>query len=114
MTTSGWPTPRSHPDETAAACTGFLRFSAGCFVDHGIPLIERVATDNAKAYRVSHVGPNSPAPGLPVFQIGQPENQLESHVGDLVGDGVGAFLVGGRGPGDRSGPPTDRLRCDSA
>ena len=43
-----------HPDETATTCADFLRAAASWFADHGIARIERVMTDNAKAYRVSH------------------------------------------------------------
>jgi transposase InsO family protein len=43
-----------HPDETAATCAGFLRAAAAWFTTVGIERIERVMTDNAKAYRVSH------------------------------------------------------------
>lgn len=43
-----------HPDETAATCADFLRRAAVWFTDHGIDRIERVMTDNAKAYRISH------------------------------------------------------------
>ena len=43
-----------HPDETAATCADFLRAAAAWLADHGIRRIERVMTDNARAYRVSH------------------------------------------------------------
>jgi transposase InsO family protein len=43
-----------HPDETAATCAAFLRSAAAFFAAHGIAQIERVMTDNAKAYRISH------------------------------------------------------------
>jgi transposase InsO family protein len=43
-----------HSDETAATCGDFLRAAAAWFAGHGIDQIERVMTDNAKAYRVSH------------------------------------------------------------
>lgn len=43
-----------HPDETAATCAAFLRSAAAWFTATGIPRIERVLTDNAKAYRASH------------------------------------------------------------
>jgi transposase InsO family protein len=43
-----------HPDETAATCADFLRAAAAWFTGQGIGHIERVMTDNAKAYRVSH------------------------------------------------------------
>ena len=42
-----------HHDETAATCAGFLRAAAAWFSDHGVARIERVMTDNAKAYRIS-------------------------------------------------------------
>jgi transposase InsO family protein len=42
-----------HSDETAATCAAFLRAAAAWFADHGIDRIERVMTDNAKAYRIS-------------------------------------------------------------
>lgn len=45
-----------HPDETAATCAAFLRSAAAWFAGHGIDRIERVMTDNAKAYRISHAG----------------------------------------------------------
>jgi transposase InsO family protein len=43
-----------HPDETAATCADFLRAAAAWFAGQGVGHIERVMTDNAKAYRVSH------------------------------------------------------------
>ncbi|MGY1635017.1 IS481 family transposase, partial [Geodermatophilus sp. SYSU D01186] len=43
-----------HPDETAATCAGFLHSAAAWFAEHGIDRIERVMTDNARAYRISH------------------------------------------------------------
>ncbi len=43
-----------HPDEKAVTCAAFLHRAAAWFADHGIPRIERVMTDNAKAYRISH------------------------------------------------------------
>ena len=43
-----------HPDETAATCAAFLRAAAAWFAAHGIDRIERVMTDNARAYRTSH------------------------------------------------------------
>jgi transposase InsO family protein len=43
-----------HPDETATTCAAFLRSAAAWFASAGIPHIERVLTDNAKAYRTSH------------------------------------------------------------
>jgi transposase InsO family protein len=43
-----------HPDETATTCAGFLRAAAAWFASVGIDRIERVMTDNAKAYRTSH------------------------------------------------------------
>jgi transposase InsO family protein len=43
-----------HSDETAATCAGFLRRAAAWFSTLGIDRIERVMTDNAKAYRISH------------------------------------------------------------
>jgi transposase InsO family protein len=43
-----------HSDETAATCAGFLRAAAAWFADHGIDRIERVMTDNARVYRISH------------------------------------------------------------
>jgi transposase InsO family protein len=42
-----------HPDETAATCAAFLRSAAAWFATVGINRIERVLTDNAKAYRTS-------------------------------------------------------------
>jgi transposase InsO family protein len=42
-----------HPDEKAVTCAAFLHRAASWFADHGIPRIERVMTDNAKAYRIS-------------------------------------------------------------
>jgi transposase InsO family protein len=44
-----------HSDETAATCADFLRCAASWFAAHGIERIERVMTDNAMAYRRSHV-----------------------------------------------------------
>ena len=43
-----------HADEKAVTCAGFLRRAAAWFAEHGITRIERVMTDNAKAYRISH------------------------------------------------------------
>ena len=43
-----------HPDETATTCAAFLRRAAAWFAAHGIDRIQRVMTDNAKAYRISH------------------------------------------------------------
>lgn len=40
-----------HPDEKAVTCAGFLLRAAEHFAALGIPRIERVMTDNAKAYR---------------------------------------------------------------
>ncbi|WP_097958498.1 IS481 family transposase, partial [Streptomyces sp. wa1002] len=40
-----------HPDEKVATCAGFLTRAAAFFHDQGIPRIERVLTDNARAYR---------------------------------------------------------------
>lgn len=40
-----------HDDETAATCAAFLTRAAAYFASHGIPVIERVMTDNAFAYR---------------------------------------------------------------
>jgi hypothetical protein len=40
------------PDETAKTCARFLVEAAGCFAEHGVR-IERVLTDNAKAYTES-------------------------------------------------------------
>jgi transposase InsO family protein len=42
------------PDETGATCARFLVEAAGFFADHGVR-IERVLTDNAKAYTESVV-----------------------------------------------------------
>ena len=44
-----------HPDETAMTCAAFLRSAAAWFTTVGIDRIERVMTDNAMAYRKSHV-----------------------------------------------------------
>jgi transposase InsO family protein len=43
-----------HPDETGATCAGFLERAAAYFAEYGITRIERVMTDNAFAYRLSH------------------------------------------------------------
>jgi transposase InsO family protein len=43
-----------HPDEQGATCAGFLMRAAAFFARHGITRIERVMTDNAFAYRLSH------------------------------------------------------------
>ena len=43
-----------HPDETGATCAGFLSRAAGVFAEYGITRIERVMSDNAFAYRLSH------------------------------------------------------------
>jgi transposase InsO family protein len=43
-----------HPDEQGATCAGFLERAAAYFADYGITRIERVMTDNAFAYRLSH------------------------------------------------------------
>ncbi len=40
-----------HPDETATTCAGFLTRAAAFFHRQGITRIERVLTDNARAYR---------------------------------------------------------------
>jgi hypothetical protein len=45
-----------HPDETATTCADFLRAAAAWFARHGIGRIERVMTDNAKAYRSATPG----------------------------------------------------------
>ena len=42
------------PDETGPTCARFLVEAAGCFAEHGVR-IERVLTDNAKAYAESVV-----------------------------------------------------------
>jgi transposase InsO family protein len=42
------------PDEKGATCAGFLTRAAEFFHAHGITRIERVMTDNAKNYRISH------------------------------------------------------------
>jgi transposase InsO family protein len=42
-----------HSDERAETCAGFLRSAANWFASVGIDRIERVMTDNAKAYRIS-------------------------------------------------------------
>ena len=44
-----------HPDEKAVTCASFLLRAAGFFADLGIDRIERVMTDNAKAYRSGKV-----------------------------------------------------------
>jgi transposase InsO family protein len=41
-----------HSDEKATTCAGFLLRAAEHFATLGIPRIERVMTDNAKAYRI--------------------------------------------------------------
>ncbi|MGZ4633390.1 MAG: IS481 family transposase [Actinomycetes bacterium] len=41
-----------HPDEKAVTCASFLLRAAEFFASQGIPRIERVMTDNAKAYRL--------------------------------------------------------------
>jgi transposase InsO family protein len=41
------------PDEKGATCAGFLVRAAAYFRGHGVPVIERVITDNAFAYRHS-------------------------------------------------------------
>jgi transposase InsO family protein len=43
-----------HTDEKADTCAGFLRRAADFYADHGIAGVERVLTDNAMAYRLSH------------------------------------------------------------
>ncbi len=43
-----------HPDETGVTCAGFLIRAAHFFAGCGITRIERVMTDNAFAYRLSH------------------------------------------------------------
>ena len=43
-----------HPDETGATCAGFLSRAANFFATCGITRIERVMTDNAFSYRLSH------------------------------------------------------------
>ncbi|MGA5824448.1 IS481 family transposase [Kitasatospora sp. NPDC094028] len=42
------------PDEKGATCAGFLTRAAAFFHAHGITHINRVMTDNAKNYRLSH------------------------------------------------------------
>ena len=42
-----------HADEKAATCSDFLRRAVSFFADLGIDRIERVLTDNARAYRHS-------------------------------------------------------------
>ncbi|MBC2908363.1 integrase core domain-containing protein, partial [Streptomyces cupreus] len=42
------------PDEKGATCAGFLTRAAAFFRTHNITRIERVMTDNAKNYRLSH------------------------------------------------------------
>ncbi len=42
-----------HDDESGPTCAGFLTRAAAYFAAHGIPVIERVITDNAFAYRRS-------------------------------------------------------------
>ncbi|MFC3588641.1 IS481 family transposase, partial [Streptantibioticus rubrisoli] len=41
-------------DEKGTTCAGFLTRAAAFFATHGIDHIERVMTDNAKNYRISH------------------------------------------------------------
>jgi len=43
-----------HPDETGATCAGFLERAAGFFATCGITRTQRVMTDNAFCYRLSH------------------------------------------------------------
>ena len=43
-----------HPDQTGQTCAGFLERAAAFFAECGITRIERVMTDNAFAYRLSH------------------------------------------------------------
>ena len=43
-----------HPDETGATCARFLERAAACFAACGITRIERVMSDNAFCYRLSH------------------------------------------------------------
>jgi len=43
------------PDEKAATCAGFLTRAAAAFAAAGVPAIRRVLTDNAWAYRRSHL-----------------------------------------------------------
>jgi transposase InsO family protein len=42
------------PDEKGATCAAFIQRAATYFAAHGIPVIERVITDNAFAYRHSN------------------------------------------------------------
>ena len=44
-----------HPDETANTCAGFLRRAVAWFSDQHAVTIRKVLTDNAMAYRTSHV-----------------------------------------------------------
>jgi len=41
-------------DERGPTCAGFLTRALGFFADHGIPTVEAVLTDNAKAYTGRH------------------------------------------------------------
>ena len=43
-----------HPDERGATCAAFLARAAAFFATRGIARIERVMTDNAFSYRLSH------------------------------------------------------------
>jgi transposase InsO family protein len=43
-----------HADEQAVTCADFLTRAARYYADHGVTRIERVMTDNARAYTVSH------------------------------------------------------------
>lgn len=42
------------PDEKGATCGAFIQRAAAYFADHGIPVIERVITDNHFSYRKSN------------------------------------------------------------
>jgi len=43
-----------HPDERGETCAGFMARAAEFFAGHGITRIERVMSDNAFSYRLSH------------------------------------------------------------
>jgi transposase InsO family protein len=49
MTTPGWPTPRSCPNEQGTTCAAFLLRAGQFFANHGIT-ISQVISDNAKNY----------------------------------------------------------------
>ena len=55
MTTPDWPTPRLCPTRKPPPAPASLTRAAAAFAAAGVPAIRRVLTDNAWAYRRSHL-----------------------------------------------------------